>query len=220
MGVLAVILNKVGVSLGWMYLAMGIIIGSAVIPVAFLLLWRKANAKGAIVGTITGCIAGIITWLTVTKIQYGRVNLDTTGRNAPMLAGNLVSILVGGSIHACFSFIEPQNYDWESTKRLTVVEADSSDVPLEEYSDEKLRHARSWILKWGALFTIIIVLIWPALSLPAKKFNLSYFTFWAVIAIGWGTIGSAIIIFMPLYESWETISLVLKGLWHSTFTCN
>ncbi|KAF3450490.1 hypothetical protein FNV43_RR06573 [Rhamnella rubrinervis] len=98
------ILNKAGVSLGWMYLAMGVLIGSAVLPIAFMLLWRKANAIGAILGTTTGCVLGIITWLSVTKIEYGRVNLDTTGRNAPMLAGNLVSILTGGAVHAVCSF--------------------------------------------------------------------------------------------------------------------
>ena len=95
MGILAVILNKVGVSLAWMYLAMGVLIGSAVIPIAFMLLWRKANAIGAILGSISGCVLGIVTWLSTAKIQYGRVDLDTTARNAPMLAGNLVAILTG-----------------------------------------------------------------------------------------------------------------------------
>lgn len=212
MGVLAIILNKAGVSLGWMYLAMGVIIGSAVMPVAFLLLWSKANAKGAVAGAIVGCIAGIITWLVVTKVEYGRVDLVTTGRNAPMLAGNLVSILVGGGIHAILSFIEPQNYNWESTKSLSTVEVDASDVPLEEFSDEKLRSAKGWILKWGVGFTFVIVVLWPALSLPAKVFSLEYFTLWAVVAIAWGTIGSAVIILMPLIESWETIQLILRGM--------
>ena len=103
MGVLAVILNLVGVSLGWMYLAMGVVIGSAVIPIALLLLWRKANALGAILGAVAGCALGVTVWLSVAKVQYGRVDLDSTGRNAPMLAGNLVSILVGGAVHAACS---------------------------------------------------------------------------------------------------------------------
>lgn len=212
MGVLAVALNKAGVSLGWMYLAMGVIIGSAVMPVAFLLLWSKANAKGAIVGTIVGCLAGIITWLSVTKAEYGRVNLDTTGRNAPMLAGNLVSILLGGAIHAVFSFIEPQNYNWETTKNLTMVEVEKIDLPAEELSDQRLRRARSWIIKWGVGFTVVIVVLWPVLSLPAKVFSSGYFTFWAIIAIVWGTLGSLIIILLPLVESWQTIQLVFLGL--------
>ncbi|XP_044503572.1 urea-proton symporter DUR3-like [Mangifera indica] len=212
MGLLAVILNKAGVSLGWMYLAMGVLIGSAVLPIAFMLLWRKANAIGAIVGTISGCVLGIVTWLSVTAIEYGRINLDTTGRNAPMLAGNLVSILTGGAVHAVCSFLWPQNYDWDTTKQITVVEKEKSELPEEEFNEEKLIKAKLWIVKWGVGFTIVIVILWPILSLPAGKFSLGYFTFWAVVAIAWGTIGSAVIIALPLIESWETIQSVCLGM--------
>lgn len=212
MGILAVILNKAGVSLGWMYLAMGVFIGSAVLPIAFMLLWKKANSTGAILGAIVGCVLGIITWLTVTKVEYGRVNLDTTGRNAPMLAGNLVSILVGGAIHAICSFKWPQNYDWESTRQITVVEKEQSDVSVEEYKEEKLKNARRWIIKWGVGFTLLIVVLWPILTLPAGQFSKGYFTFWAVIAIAWGSVGSAVIIALPLIESRETIQDVLLGM--------
>ncbi|KAL5864162.1 hypothetical protein ACOSQ3_001676 [Xanthoceras sorbifolium] len=212
MGLLAVILNKAGVSLGWMYLAMGVFIGSAVLPIAFMLLWRKANAIGAIAGTIVGCVLGIITWLSVTSIEYGRVNLDTTGRNAPMLAGNLVSILTGGAIHAVCSLLWPQNYDWDTTKQITVVEKENTELPAEEFQEEKLKKAKAWIVKWGVGFTVVIVILWPLLSLPAGKYSLGYFTFWAVIAIAWGTIGSAVIIALPLIESWETIQSVCVGM--------
>ncbi|PIA50411.1 hypothetical protein AQUCO_01300863v1 [Aquilegia coerulea] len=212
MGVLAVILNKAGVSLGWMYLAMGVFIGSAVMPIVFMLLWRKANSIGAILGTIIGCILGIITWLTVTSTEYGRINLDTTGRNAPMLAGNLVSIITGGVIHAVCSIIRPQNYDWETTKQITTVEKEKSELPAEEFKEERLVKAKTWIVKWGVGFTIVIVILWPLLSLPAGEFSLGYFTFWASIAIAWGTIGSAVIIALPLIESWETIQKVFLGM--------
>ncbi|XP_045813842.1 urea-proton symporter DUR3 [Trifolium pratense] len=212
MGLLAVILNKAGVSLGWMYLAMGVLIGSAVIPIAFMLLWRKANAMGAILGTVFGCVLGIITWLSVTKIEYGKINLDTSGRNAPMLAGNLVSILTGGIVHAVCSMLWPQNYDWSSTKQITVVEKEKTDLPVEEFKEEKLISAKVWIVKWGIGFTVLIVILWPILSLPAGEFSKGYFYFWAVIAIGWGTIGSAVIIALPIIESWDTIQTVILGM--------
>lgn len=212
MGFLAVILNKAGVSLGWMYLAMGVLIGSAVLPIAFMLLWRKANAIGAIAGTITGCLLGIITWLSVTAIEYGRINLDTTGRNAPMLAGNLVSILTGGAVHAVCSLFWPQNYDWDTTKQITMVEKDKGELPVDEFKEEKLMRAKAWIVKWGVGFTVVIAILWPLLTLPAGEFSLGYFTFWAVVAIAWGTIGSAVIIALPLIESWETIKSVCVGL--------
>lgn len=212
MGLLAVILNKAGVSLGWMYLAMGVLIGSAVIPIAFMLLWRKANAIGAILGTVFGCVLGIITWLSVTKIEYGKINLDTSGRNAPMLAGNLVSILTGGVVHAVCSMLWPQNYDWSTTKQITVVEKEKTDLPVEEFKEEKLTRAKVWIVKWGIGFTVLIVILWPILSLPAGEFSKGYFFFWAVIAIGWGTVGSAVIIALPIIESWDTIQTVILGM--------
>ncbi|KAF7829133.1 urea-proton symporter DUR3 [Senna tora] len=212
MGLLAVILNKAGVSLGWMYLAMGVLIGSAVLPIAFMLLWRRANAIGAILGTLVGCVLGIITWLSVTKVEYGSINLDTTGRNAPMLAGNLVSILTGGAIHAVCSMLWPQNYDWSTTKQITMVEKEKTDLPSEEFREEKLIKAKAWIVKWGVGFTVLIAILWPILSLPAGEFSKGYFYFWAVIAIGWGTIGSAVIIALPVMESWETIKTVMLGM--------
>ncbi|KAJ4838718.1 urea active transporter [Turnera subulata] len=200
MGLLAVILNKAGVSLGWMYLAMGVFVGSAVLPVAFMLLWRKANALGAILGTTVGCVLGIITWLSVASIEYGRVNLDTTGRNAPMLAGNLVSPYL--------------NYDWDTTRRITMVENENTDLhlPAEEFKEEKLTKAKAWIVKWGLGFTLVILILWPLLTLPAGEFSEAYFTFWAVIAIAWGSIGSAVIIVLPLVESWESIKSVFVGM--------
>ncbi|KAL2901012.1 Urea-proton symporter DUR3 [Bienertia sinuspersici] len=212
MGVLAIILNKAGVSLGWMYLAMGVFVGSAVMPIAFSLLWRKANASGAVLGATMGCILGVITWVSVTKIQYGRVNLDTTGRNAPMLAGNLVSILSGGGIHAICSFLWPQNYDWITTKKISMVENEKSELSSEEFEEEKLKKAKTWIVRWGIVFSSVIVILWPLLSLPAGEFNLKYFTVWTVIAIVWGTIGSIVIIALPVIESWKTIQNVLVGM--------
>ncbi|KAG5411240.1 hypothetical protein IGI04_007559 [Brassica rapa subsp. trilocularis] len=216
MGILAVILNKVGVSLAWMYLAMGVLIGSAVIPIAFMLLWRKANAIGAILGSISGCVLGIVTWLSTAKIKYGRVDLDTTGRNAPMLAGNLVAILTGGLIHAVCSLVQPQNYDWSTTREIKLVEdgasGDVNDVPLEELREEKLKRAKAWIVRWGLVFTLVIVVIWPVLSLPARVFSRGYFWFWAIVAIAWGTIGSIVIVGLPLIESWGTIKSVCMGL--------
>lgn len=212
MGILAVMLNKAGVSLSWMYLAMGVFIGSAVIPIVFMLLWRKANAIGAILGAIIGCVLGVIVWLSVASIEYGRINLDTTGRNAPMLAGNLVSILTSGAVHAICSFMWPQNYDWDTTKKITMVEKDKTELPSDEFMEEKLIRAKTWIVKWGIGFTIVIVVLWPLLSLPAGEFSKGYFAFWAVIAIAWGTIGSAVIIALPLIESWKTIESVLLGM--------
>eukprot|EP00270_Netrium_digitus_P009623 TRINITY_DN2933_c0_g1_i1.p1 TRINITY_DN2933_c0_g1~~TRINITY_DN2933_c0_g1_i1.p1 ORF type:complete len:727 (+),score=169.16 TRINITY_DN2933_c0_g1_i1:137-2317(+) len=212
MGCLAILLNEAGVSLGWMYLVMGVLIGSAVMPIAFVLLWSKANAVGAIAGVIVGMIAGVTSWLTTTAVEYGRITLSTTGRNAPTLTGNLVAILTGGAVHAIISFISPDNYDWESTRALQMLDKDGQGLDMEEYDDSKLEHSRMWIIKWGCVFTFLIVVLWPIAALPAGVFSEGFFTFWAVISISWGTIGSLVIIILPLYEHWDIIALIIDGM--------
>ncbi|CAL5441019.1 unnamed protein product [Camellia sinensis] len=88
-----------------------------------------------------------------------------------MLAGNLVFILTDGAIHAVCSFLWPQNYDWDTTKQITMVEKEKSELPAEELKEEKLIREKVWIVKWGVGFTVVIVLLWPLLSLPASKFS-------------------------------------------------
>lgn len=46
----------------------------------------------------------------------------------------------------------------------------------------------------------------------AEDFSKGYFTFWAVVAIAWGTVGSAVIIVLPVAESWQTIQSVMLGM--------
>ena len=62
-GVLSIILEEIGLSLGFVYLMMGIFVGSAVMPIAFLLTWDKATGNGAIAGAFGGQILAIITWI-------------------------------------------------------------------------------------------------------------------------------------------------------------
>jgi len=50
------------------------------------------------------------------------------------------------------------------------------------------------------------------LCLTTGEFSKGYFYFWAVIAIAWGSVGSAVIIILPLVESWETIQSVMMGM--------
>ncbi len=45
---------------------MGVFLGSAVVPIALCVSWKKANKWGCIGGAIAGFVAGIITWLVTT----------------------------------------------------------------------------------------------------------------------------------------------------------
>lgn len=203
MGVFATILNELGVSLGWVYLMMGIVIGSAVIPIYLCLTWSKTSGTGAILGAFIGQWAAVITWLVYAKVGYGAINLATTGKDYPMLAGNLVAILLSGFICITYSLIFPQNYDWKSMREIPNIEQDGTDELPEigEDSPEAMDKAYTIMLWVGGGLSILLVVLWPLLTLPAGVFSKGYFTFWVSISIAWGTLASIIAILLPLWEA-------------------
>ena len=75
MGVLASVLNNFGITLGYLYLLMGIIVAPAVIPIAFTLTWSKQNTTAAIASPVIGFALGLITWLVTAQGQYGSITL-------------------------------------------------------------------------------------------------------------------------------------------------
>ena len=84
---------------------MGTLLGSAVIPVTLCITWSKANKWGCINGAILGLIAGIIAWIVTTaKLSSNVINVETTGGDYQMLAGNLAAIGVGGIISVATSY--------------------------------------------------------------------------------------------------------------------
>jgi hypothetical protein len=63
MGFLAILLNQLGLGLGWVYPAMGNIIGSAVGPVALAILYEKANGKVCTAAAIIGFLLAMMSWV-------------------------------------------------------------------------------------------------------------------------------------------------------------
>ena len=78
MGVLASVLNNFGITLGYLYLLMGIIVAPAVIPIAFTLTWSKQNATAAIVSPLIAFGLGVMAWLVTAQAKYGKVDLVTS----------------------------------------------------------------------------------------------------------------------------------------------
>jgi urea-proton symporter len=98
---------------------MGTLIGSAVVPIAVCITWKKANGTGAVVGAILGFCAGVAGWLGITAtLNDGVVNVDTTFGDYEMLTGNLLSIGVGGIITVVWSLLRPANFDWDVTRAI------------------------------------------------------------------------------------------------------
>ncbi|KAJ7250714.1 urea transporter [Mycena rebaudengoi] len=118
-GLAGLIFFYIGVSMGWLYTFMGVILGSGVAPIALCITWSKANKIGCIAGALLGFVAGVVAWLVTTStLNGGVINVTTSGGDYEMLAGNLASIGVGGIIATAASYIWPENYDFESTRAI------------------------------------------------------------------------------------------------------
>ncbi|KAG2123817.1 urea transporter [Suillus clintonianus] len=142
MGIAGVIFYYIGVSMGWLYTFMGVILGSAVCPIALCITWKKASKVGCIAGSLVGFATGVVAWLVTTSALNQKViNVTTSGGNYEMLAGNLASISVGAIISTAASLIWPDDYDFASTRAINnhsaaVASRKVSDT-LEESDDEK-----------------------------------------------------------------------------------
>ncbi|KAK9808723.1 hypothetical protein WJX72_002523 [[Myrmecia] bisecta] len=217
MGAFAVILQQLNCSLGYVYEIMGVLIGSAVAPIAMCLGWRKTNKWGAICGALGGQWMGLIAWVVFAKIQYGEVTYDTTFEDYTMLTGNVVSLVMGGLICYIWSMIAPEDYDFVSMRHIKMVDDEDLDGDLgftKEGADshEAMQKALDFVMKWGGLLALILIPIWPLLALPAGVFNEGYFTFWVVLSMIWGLIATIIATFLPIWESRDSLKSIFAHM--------
>ncbi|KAK7457086.1 hypothetical protein VKT23_010387 [Stygiomarasmius scandens] len=140
MALAGLIFFYIGISMGWLYTFMGVILGSGVVPIALCITWSKANKWGCIAGSVIGFGCGLIAWLVTTSALNGSViNVTTSGGDLEMLAGNLASIGVGGIVSVVTSYIWPDNFDFELTRAINRPEPSSETKPaiVNEPEDEK-----------------------------------------------------------------------------------
>ena len=65
--------------MGYLYLMMGVIISSAVLPATLSLMWSGQNLAAVTVSPILGLACSLIAWLVTAKKQYGELTVASTG---------------------------------------------------------------------------------------------------------------------------------------------
>lgn len=213
MGGLAVILLHMGLSLGFVYLAMGIIIGAAVIPIALTILWRRTNRVAATSGAIIGLVVAVTTWLLVAASlpDYGgEINLDSLGHNYSMLFGNIAGILTGGAITIFGSLAAKTTFDWNDLKKkITLVELSESGSAQVAENEETLKKAFRFSLTGGGIMTLVLIIAWPMpLIASGLVFDIMAYSVWVGISVVWVSVASFFIIFLPIIEARKGIAQV------------
>ena len=219
MGVLAGILLGMGLSLGFVYLAMGILIGSAVIPIALTITWSKTTRAGAVAGALIGVMGSLLTWTSVAASEAnGVVDIASLGGAFPMLYGNVVAILLSGLICVVISLAQNKKYDWkELNTHMKIVESDmteqvKADIAQAAQDEATLKKAYQFSLKGGGILTIICVVIWPLpLYFSGYVFDIGFYGLWVGIAMVWVSIAAFCIIGIPIYEARGGFAKVASG---------
>lgn len=157
MGVLGLVWYYIGISMGYLYELMGTLIGSAVAPVALGIMSKRANRLGCITAAWTGLALGLTAWLvTAATLNDGVINIETTGQDYPMLAGNLAAL--GGSciIAVGATLLWPENYTFPGLLEDSNQETGSDHAP-ESPSAASEKDAESVKDKSGATATSVQV---------------------------------------------------------------
>ncbi|OBZ89005.1 putative urea active transporter 1 [Choanephora cucurbitarum] len=221
MGVLAILLNWTGINLGYLYTLMGILISSAVIPLALTLLWSRQSKLAAIVSPIFGLVAALGTWLGVTQSLYGTITVATTSENMPMMAGNLVALFSPVPVTLLLSWIQPDHFDFNVTRQIQKVE-DGMDQSIEENAaqeaeesadQEEMARSSRFAKISSILLSFILFILWPLPMFFSKYvFSKSFFTGWITVSFIWVFCSIIAVGIYPIFEARHTIALILKEI--------
>jgi MFS family permease len=216
MGGLAVLLLSMGLSLGFVYLAMGILIGSAVIPIALTILWKKTNRVAATLGAVIGLIVAIATWIgvAVSLPEFGgELSLASLGHNYSMLFGNIAGIITGGVIALIGSVASKTNFDWaDLKKKITLVDVSEIELAKVSENEETLKKAFRFSLLGGGIMTLVLIIAWPMpLFASGLVFDVASYGIWVGISIIWVSVASFFIICLPMIEARKGIGSIVSG---------
>jgi hypothetical protein len=170
-------LNHAGFSVNYLTTCIGIIVDSAIVPMACTLLWKKQSTIAFVLSPVLSSCAAIIAWLVTAHANYGAVTLATTSENLPLVAGNMMSLTGPILLTPLFSYIWPADFDWNVWKEIEVIDDDDpvvdggvrDDVPEEEIhshdispeEDSRLAKARNWAAIISVAMALCYLVFWP-----------------------------------------------------------
>ncbi len=215
MGILGSVLFQLGVGLQYVYLMMGILIGSAVAPISLSILWGRTNRYAAIVAALFGLVLGVVVWLGTSYLMYdGQVSIESTGTFTPLLVGNITSILSGLLITLVGSLLFPERFDFRDLKQRILLVDDRMRSTLRRNADaHMLERALKLAKRFGVGVSVFLVIVWPlSFFITEYVFTLSSFVAWVSLAIIWAVAGAIVVIVLPIVEARHSVKEITKKM--------
>jgi Na+/proline symporter len=223
----------IGISMGYLYLLMGVIISSAVLPATLTLMWSKQNWWAATFSPPLGLVCSLIAWLVTAQKESGELSVVSTGANNPMLAGNVVALLSPLIFVPILTYtFGVQNYDWLSMKAIRrgddedlalAANVDIERIPGEQrraIEEDEQEQAKLWkaarIARWLTVFmTLALLILWPMPMYGSGYiFTKKFFTGWVVVGILWMFCSAFCVGLYPLWEGRKTSVRTFKSIFN------
>lgn len=217
-GPVCLVLYSVAIDMEWLYLAMGIFIGSGVIPLALGLLTDRLTGRGAYWATLGGVLMGLVAWFATAFAMEGEITIKTLGMLFPVTIGNITVIVASGLIcgldclrpHVRFKF------DMLQTVIRSFLAGDPSAVraePLMAPSLSRPSRPERRVIAWAIGLSLLLDLIVPiGLYLAEVRFGPVLFALWVILTLVWLMIAAGFVILLPVMDYFQTSSPERLGL--------
>ncbi|KJX92679.1 hypothetical protein TI39_contig5832g00001 [Zymoseptoria brevis] len=214
----ATMLYYIGVSMGYLYLLMGVMLSSCVIPTTLTLLWADQSWAAATFSPILGFICSVTSWLVTTQVTYGELSVETTGLNTPMLVGNVIALLSPLIFIPILTYIppfKPQKYDWQSmldirvttdddlvavadsdTEKVAGEPASSTPATSHDLGEQAKLDKMAKLARWLCIgLALCFLILWPMPLFGSGYISSAkFFTGWVVVGIIWLFISCTMVI--------------------------
>jgi len=216
-GMLSFLLYSIGVQVYFLYLAMGIFLGSAVFPIILGIMWKRLSSFGSFWGTLLGLISGIIVWISVACIQEKSL-LDVSIANiAPMAYANCTAILVSGIVCLIDGYLLNRNHFDFSKIQLKISsflikqEIDEMEglkpTPKYVYFKSINRYFKTSgrkIILYAIFISLAIEIFFPGVMyLSGFTFNEGFFSYWVIGTLVWLMFSAGYTILVPIIDFFQ-----------------
>lgn len=211
-----------GVSMGWVLEFLGVVLGSAVIPITFAVNSAHASPLWMTISPPIGTACSLIAWLTLTKSMYGAVNVTTTFENWPMFAGCTTGLFVPLVLWLAMWPLHKKPYDWDQLFLMQALHPRAGDKVYTHDDDKDLGHdwnlaalsraSRNAKIVSAILCAIFLIIIPFSLYGTGYIMSRKFFIGWTVVVFLWSFAAALTIWCLPVWESRRTFANVFKGL--------
>jgi Na+/proline symporter len=221
MGILSVIFNYIGVTVGWLLKFIGIILSPEVGAVTLMLFWPKMTKQSLLIGAPLGTITGVLCWIG-SSYAFGDHNIN---KNTLMIAkatfiGNIAAVFSAPLYIFIISMIKPDKEPFDLTllgkKILLADDYDKEEKKATNLNkdDEKILKRQLFYSLLFNFFILFLVYVMLACILYGinKDFSESSFTAFIIICLIWVVCAALYIILLPSYQGRYSLKFILQHL--------